>query len=95
MTQHTKMNWVNGGLFVSMNALAALSLGLTGDEAAKFITAIWLFWIKLWLAVLSNAFLAAKTFLSQMKKEEPDTKTDVQITGRTVIEQTTETKQQP
>jgi len=85
------MNFVNGALFIGMNALAALALGFSGDDAAKYITAVNLFWAKLWLAVLNNALLAAKTFLSQMKKEEPLTNTDVQITGRTVIEQTTET----
>lgn len=75
MKHHTKMNFVNGGLFVGMNVMAALALFFTGDDAAKWIAPVWLFWIKGLVAVINNALLALKTFLSQMKQEHPEIKT--------------------
>lgn len=75
MKHHTKMNIVNGGLFVGMNVLAALSLWFSGDEAGHWISAMWLFYIKGALAMINNALLGLKTYLSQMKQEQPDVKT--------------------
>ena len=71
MKQHTRMNFVNGGLFVGLAAFSAINLGITGDEAAKFIPAEVLFYLKLSTATVLASLLALKTFLSQMKQENP------------------------
>ena len=56
--------FIDGATFVAIQMFTFLSAAFGTDEAAKYITPVPLFWIKIIVGELASAFLALKMFRS-------------------------------
>lgn len=70
--------FIDGGIYVCISVLTFLSMQFGSDEAAKYISATTLFWLKLIIGGSSAGFLAIKMFRSTQFAEHQQAKKDLE-----------------
>jgi len=74
--------YFNAVLYVSIAVVGALASTFGSDEAAKWVEASWLFWIRTFFTAVGAGLLALKMFLSTSYSEHLAEK---KKTGDTVL----------
>lgn len=77
--------FIDGATFVAIQMLTFLSAAFGTDEAAKYITPVPLFWIKIIVGEMASGFLALKMFRStsyaESKRDEQNKNSNGGSTG--------------